>query len=113
MPIKTIKHAVTHLGLANIKSIIFAIEILGTFKGRLASDKFSDVDFWKHSIAGGIIASNTPGLWECGFRLGLFGRLLRNLGVLAIRQFMPGEFDKILELIDQEKRLLKTHARRY
>jgi len=37
--------------------------------------------------------------------------ILRNLGVLAIRQFMPGEFDKILELIEQEKRLLKMHAR--
>jgi HD-like signal output (HDOD) protein len=104
MPIKTIKHAVTHLGLANIKSIIFAIEILGTFKGHLVSEKFNDMDFWKHSIAGGIIASKyarTLGMQDLD--LVYLAAILRNLGVLAIRQFMPGEFDKILELIDQEK----------
>jgi HD-like signal output (HDOD) protein len=102
--IKTIKQAVTHLGLANIKNIIFAIEIIGTFKGNLASEKFSDADFWKHSIAGGIIASKyarTLGVQDLD--LVYMAAILRNLGVLAIRQFMPGEFDQILSLIEQEK----------
>jgi HD-like signal output (HDOD) protein len=102
--IKTIKHAITQLGLSNIKSIIFAIEILGTFKGHLASNKFSDINFWKHSIAGGIIASKyTRTLGAKDLDLVYMATILRNLGVLAIRQFMPGEFDKILELIELEK----------
>jgi HD-like signal output (HDOD) protein len=102
--IKTIRRAVTQLGLANIKNIIFAIEILGTFKGHLVSEKFSDVNFWKNSIAGGIIASKyarTLGMKDLD--VVYMAAILRNLGVLAIRQFMPGEFDKILELIELEK----------
>ncbi|HAJ80725.1 MAG TPA: hypothetical protein DCO75_13250 [Fibrobacteres bacterium] len=101
-PIKTIKHAVTQLGLANIKSIIFAIEILGEFKWRFSSEKFNEVDFWKHSIAGGIIASKyarTSGMYDPD--LFYIAAILRNLGVLAIRQFMPNEFSHILSLMEQ------------
>jgi HD-like signal output (HDOD) protein len=111
-PIRTIKHAVTHLGLANIKSIIFAIEILGTFKGHLVSEKFNDMDFWKHSIAGGIIASKyarTLGVQDLD--LVYMAAILRNLGVLAIRQFMPGEFDKILSMIEQDKTSFKDASK--
>jgi HD-like signal output (HDOD) protein len=103
-PIKTIKHAVTHLGLANIKNIIFAIEILGVFKGRLASETFNATDFWKHSIAGGIIASNyAKVLGSNESDLFYITAILRNLGVLALRQFMPEAFDKILSLVRRDQ----------
>lgn len=103
-PITTIKHAVTHLGLTNIKNVIFAVEILGIFKGQLTSKKFNDMDFWKHGIAGGIIASKVAQSagWQ-DMDLFYMAAILRDLGVLAIRQFMPGEFEKILSLTEYEK----------
>lgn len=101
-PVKTIKQAVIKLGLSNIKSILFSIEMFGIFKGTSSSKGFNEKDFWKHSVAGAIIASKYAETDSSATDPDVIyiAALIRNLGVLAIRQFIPGEFDIIVKLME-------------
>lgn len=94
--IKTIKAAVIHMGMANVKSTIFAIAVLGVFKNNCSSERFPEVDFWKHSIAGGLIAAKFAQTAFCDIDTFYIAALLRNIGILAVRQFMPGDFEEML-----------------
>jgi HD-like signal output (HDOD) protein len=110
--ISTMTGAVVHLGLENVRRILFAIEIIGIFKANSVLTFFNEVNFWKHSVAGAILASeigpsmkvnNTEDIYLCG--------LLRNIGVLAIRQFLPKEFFQIYELIGKKSMTFKEASK--
>ncbi len=102
--IKSIKQAVIHLGIDNIKKLLFAVEMLGVFKGNCASDKFSEIDFWKHTLAGAILASKYASFIKtCPADIAYAAALMRDIGILAIRQFTPDEFDRILLHKDAER----------
>lgn len=60
------------------------------------------MDFWKHSVAGAIIASKYAEFDSSVTDPDVIyiAALIRNLGVLAIRQFIPGEFDIIVKLME-------------
>jgi HD-like signal output (HDOD) protein len=101
--ISGIVNAVVHLGLDNIKKIVFAVEIIGVFNAYMENIDFNESDFWKHSLTGAMLAAeislqnrgrDTETLYCAG--------LLRNIGVLAIRQFMPAEFQAIMEKIAKQ-----------
>lgn len=98
--ISTMTGAVVHLGLDNIRRILFAIEMIGLFRANSVMTCFDEKNFWKHSVAGALLAAelgaadgipDTESVYLCG--------LLRNIGVLAIRQFLPKEFYRIYELV--------------
>lgn len=103
--INTVSQAVINLGLENIKQILFAIEIIGVFRAELSSKKFEEELFWRHSIATGFLAVeigaakkypvNPETLYITG--------ILRNIGVLAVRQFLPAEFDAIITLMEKNR----------
>jgi HD-like signal output (HDOD) protein len=103
-PVNTINDAVVVMGSSNLKSMLLAIEFIGVFHGRGASKRFDDYEFWKHSLAGAQISSyyakhvrmDNP---ECFY----ISALIRNIGLLAIRQFMPEEFEIILNMVENEK----------
>jgi two-component system cell cycle response regulator len=95
--------AVVHLGLENVRRILLAIELIGVFKANSVLTFFNEINFWKHSVAGALLASelsstaaknDTESAYLCG--------LLRNVGVLAIRQFLPKEFFQIYEMIGKK-----------
>jgi HD-like signal output (HDOD) protein len=119
--ISTIKQAVLHLGSFNVKSILFAIEVIGIFKGKLSSSVwFNETTFWKHSIAGAIISSKyAKSINASDPEIFYLASLIRNIGVLAIRQFMPGDFERILlemkggrvDFREASKRVLKVSHR--
>jgi HD-like signal output (HDOD) protein len=95
--VKTIKEAVVHLGMENIKRILFAIDLIGIFKGNYVSEQFSEMDFWNHTLAGAILASKYATFKKsCNPEIAYVAALFRNIGVLAIRQFLPVEFNQIL-----------------
>ena len=104
-PAKTIKQAVIVLGSSNIKSILFSIEMLGIFRGQGSSKKFNEVDFWRHSVAGAIVASRYAkfDLATTDTDIVYVAALIRNIGVLALRQFVPWEFEAILGRMEHEK----------
>jgi HD-like signal output (HDOD) protein len=95
--IKTIKNAIIHLGIENIKKLLFAVEMIGVFKGRCAAENFSEIDFWKHTLAGAILASKyTAFKKSCDPDVAYAAALLRDIGILAVRQFAPEEFEKMV-----------------
>ena len=100
-PVDTVSHAVVTLGIRNIQQILFAIELFGVFKGEGIRTKFSEETFWKHSLAGAMIVgelckSDTTIEAEAAY----LAALLRNFGVLAIRQYLTDEFETINALIE-------------
>lgn len=103
--INTISQAVVNLGLDNIKQVLFAIEIIGVFKAEFYSKKFSEELFWRHSIATGFLASALGRSKKYSLdpeTLNIAG-ILRNIGVLAVRQFLPAEFEEILDMMEKKK----------
>jgi HD-like signal output (HDOD) protein len=101
--IKTIKGAVVHLGIDNIKKLLFAVEMLGIFRGQCVSEKFSEIDFWRHTLAGAILASKYAAYRKsCDPDVAYAAALLRDIGMLAVRQFFPAEFDQMLLIQETE-----------
>ena len=112
--INNITGAVIHLGLETVRRILFAIEMIGLFRANSVLTFFNEVNFWKHSVAGALLATELgktsssdkvrdEGYYICG--------LLRNIGVLAIRQFLPKEFHQIYDLIGKKKLPFKTASK--
>jgi HD-like signal output (HDOD) protein len=102
--IMNIKHAIVHLGAFNINRLLFAIEMLGVFRGHGSSKSFTEADFWSHTLAGAHLASKYAVFKKsCDADIAYIAGLLRNIGVLAIRQFAPREFERMLLLQTLEK----------
>jgi len=110
--INNITGAVVHLGLENVRRILLAVELIGVFRANSVLTFFNEINFWKHSVAGGLLASelsssskknDTESSYLCG--------LLRNIGVLAIRQFLPKEFYQIYEMIGKKNVPFKTASK--
>lgn len=100
-PVDTVSHAVVTLGIQNIQQIIFAIELFGVFRGEGIRGKFSEEEFWKHSLAGAMIVEELC-LTDKGLdrETAYLAALLRNIGILAIRQHLTSEFETINALIE-------------
>ncbi|MBN1129193.1 MAG: HDOD domain-containing protein [Chitinispirillaceae bacterium] len=110
--IGTMTGAVVHLGLENVRRILFAIEMIGLFRANSVMTRFNEKNFWKHNVSGALLASelgadagiqNTESAYLCA--------LLRNIGVLAIRQFLPREFYTINELISKRSLSFKQASK--
>lgn len=101
--ITTMTGAVVHLGLENVRRILFAIEIIGVFRANSVLTFFNEVNFWKHSVAGALLASEIGAMTKVHSGEDIYlCALLRNIGVLAIRQFLPREFFQIYDLIGKK-----------
>jgi HD-like signal output (HDOD) protein len=95
--INRITDAVIHLGVNNIKKILFAIEMIGMFKGSQAIEGFDEVAFWKNTVGGAVMAQELAFLRKITDTETVFlAAMLRNIGVLIIRQFAPSEFILIM-----------------
>lgn len=98
--ISTVSQAVVTLGLQNIQQILFAIELFGVFKGEGIRSDFSEETFWKHSLAGAMLTEELCSSdRKIDSETAYLAALLRNIGVLAIRQYLTGEFEIINALM--------------
>jgi HD-like signal output (HDOD) protein len=110
--ISTVSQAVVVLGIQNIQQVLFAIELFGVFKGEGIRSTFSEETFWKHSLAGAMIAeklcdSDTSIDRETAY----LAALLRDIGVLAIRQYLTTEFEIIIALMETNAIDFRTASR--
>jgi HD-like signal output (HDOD) protein len=102
--ISTIKHAIVHLGAYNVKRLLFAVEMMGIFHGCGSTKDFPEMQFWSHTLAGAHLASKYAALKKsCDPAIAYVAGLLRNIGVLAIRQYAPREFERMVLLQAVEK----------
>jgi HD-like signal output (HDOD) protein len=108
---ETIKQAVVKLGEENIKRIVFAIEMIGKYCVFHHETNFDEKQFWKHTLAGALISSKYAAFKNLDEDKTYVTTLFRNLGVLAIRQYMPIEFGYILEVINNSEVDFATASR--
>lgn len=102
--IGTVSEAVLHLGLQMVKRIVLAVELIGLYRNRSDTSGFDIGDFWRHTLAGAMIArelaqNNRFAEPEAAY----VSALLRDLGVLVIRQYFPDLFVEILTLINSRR----------
>ncbi len=96
--VETIKEAVFHLGFNEIKNLIVALSVLTTFSNLKGTKNFSLLEFWKHSVAVGVISKlignacgekNTENYFLAG--------VIHDIGKLFFVQFFADEYDKVIE----------------
>lgn len=96
--VETIKDAVFHLGFNEIKNLVVALSVVTTFTNKKATKNFSLLEFWKHSVAVGVISKligvacgekNTENYFLAG--------VIHDIGKLFFVQFFNEEYDKVIE----------------
>jgi HD-like signal output (HDOD) protein len=94
--IRTISQAIVHLGLDRVNQLIMAIEMIGMFTSKRWNYHFDDKMFLKSSIAGAMLCEKLGSRLGLNDTQGLFiSGMLRNFGVLVIREYFPDLFNNI------------------
>ena len=103
--VETITHAVTIIGMAQLRDLVLATTVVNQFKG--VSNKINMQSFWHHSIAVGLVAriiaiyrreSNAERYYVLG--------MLHDLGYLVMYLNIPDEANKARETYESENMLL-------
>lgn len=96
--IDSIEKAIFYLGFREVSDIVFAMTVMKVFKKNHIFSLFSPVDFWRHSIAVGIISReiaaarklrNLENYFLCG--------VIHDIGKLLLWEDFEREFTKALE----------------
>jgi HD-like signal output (HDOD) protein len=95
--IDSVSRAIVHLGLKTVVQFVYAMDMMGVFRGGKDAPGFNEPVFWKSSLAGALLAQEIAR--HCGIAdaqpLFLAG-LLRDIGVLVVRQYFPDLFSDVL-----------------
>ncbi|RME00315.1 MAG: HDOD domain-containing protein, partial [Calditrichaeota bacterium] len=92
-----INHAVVLLGFNAVRNTVLSISVFESFKSS-NSGIFDRREFWKHSIATGIIARLLAKELKLGQEEEAFsGGILHDLGKLVLDQHLPKRFARILD----------------
>ncbi len=118
--VKSLKMAISILGLNEIRNLVFAISVFSSFRKLQDSEYFSFSDFWKHSagvakIALAITKFLKLNLGEAEFVAGL----LHDIGRLILQSYFPEDYSEVfrsaevngMSLVAAEQKLWDvTHA---
>ncbi|MCO5295430.1 MAG: HDOD domain-containing protein [Fimbriimonadaceae bacterium] len=96
-PIASVGRAVTMLGLNTVRSLVVSIGFQNFSSGRSRSQRFSKVEFWKHSLAVALAARvlarmKAPALAEEAYTAGL----MHDMGLMIVDRFCPAELDRAI-----------------
>jgi HD-like signal output (HDOD) protein len=105
--ITTISHAIVHLGLDAVVNYVFALEMMNTFHSSHNQDGFNGALFWKSSLAGALLAQELAIKGEAfnedvGPETAFLSGLLRDIGVLVLRQYFPDIFLEICDCVSKK-----------
>jgi HD-like signal output (HDOD) protein len=96
--IQNLTQAVSHLGTELARKIVLAVELIGIYRGEGSLAHFSELRFWKHTLAGaGVSREIALRTKASDIETCFIAAMLRNIGVLAIRQYFPDTFRDIIE----------------
>jgi HD-like signal output (HDOD) protein len=91
--VESVGHAISLLGLMQLKSIVFGISVMGVF----GEDQKAE---WEHSYTSSLLMERL--LKECGIRSSVskdlpVGMLLHDLGKLILRKFSPKKYEMAIQ----------------
>lgn len=102
--IGSIKQAVSILGTNAVRSLVLSFSFLTMKRGKHKTT-FNFEKFWERSLASGVAAklilekvkdANTEEIFICG--------LLQNLGELILARTLSGQYDEILQIVEEQKK---------
>ena len=98
--ITSLKHAISYLGFANIRSLVFMVAVRSLYSSGVSKEIMESL--WKHAAASAIVARNiVMAMKDIGlnaeemFTLGL----LHDFGKVVLFKFYPEEYQKIVEQV--------------
>lgn len=102
--IVTVSHALVHLGLTAVVNYVFAIEMMNTFHASGVQSGFDGPVFWKNSLAGALLAQELAAQAGVDDAETVFlSGLLRNMGVLVLRQYFQDLFSDVCASVHAHK----------
>jgi HD-like signal output (HDOD) protein len=103
-PIDSVSRSIVHLGLDTVVRFVYAMEMMGFFRGGKDVPGFHDALFWKSGLAGALLAQEIAGKEKRADIESVFlGGLLRDIGVCVIRQYFPDLFEEIWLTIGKKR----------
>ncbi len=97
--IDTISKAIMYMGFTEVKNLVAALAILEMFSDAKVSAYFNPVEFWKYSVAVGVIARSLAQKAEKKAVEHYFlAGILHDLGKLLFYQCAPEEFSYALQI---------------
>lgn len=95
--ISSIHQAVVLMGFNTIQNTVLSVSVFDGFSGKI-NGNFSLKQFWKHSIACGIISSILEQNLKSGFRDEVFvAGLLHDMGKIILNRYFEEDFNMILD----------------
>lgn len=97
--ILSLKGAVLRLGLKLVLDLAYTLELPRIFAG---VGTFKQAQFWKHSLAVGVLSRHIAGKWELERRVGeqaYLAGLMHDVGVLVFYFLVPKEYREFLQKI--------------
>jgi HD-like signal output (HDOD) protein len=94
--ISSVSRAIVHLGLSTVVRFVYAMDIMGSFRGGKNVHGFHEALFWKSSLAGALLAQEIGGKEASIDEESVFlGGLLRDIGICVMRQYFPDLFEEM------------------
>ncbi|MGD9016860.1 MAG: HDOD domain-containing protein [Desulfobacterales bacterium] len=100
--ISSVHHAAQMLGINTVKNLAISFALIKTFSRQ--SNGFDYSDFWKDSLVAAvscklIAQAVQPEFAEDAFFLGL----LHNIGILVLVEYLPSEYEPVIQEVKEEK----------
>lgn len=101
--VSTIRQAVVLLGFNNIRNTVLSISVFQSFKGAVEGE-FDLRQFWKHSIATGVLTTFLDKRLKKGFQDETFvAGLLHDIGKIILNRYFHEEFEQALAHAQQNQ----------
>lgn len=99
-PVANVSQSIAHLGIKTVVNFVLAFEMIGMFHAREDLAQFDLNAFWKSSLAGAMLAQEIAIKLEVLDTESVFlSGLLRDIGVLVIRQYFPDIFERVCNTV--------------
>lgn len=99
--IDTISKAVFYLGFKEVQNLIFALSLMNIFSKDKVVDGFHPKEFWKHSIAVGIISRMmAEASGEKNLENYFLSGIIHDIGKLLFMEFAFDEYQEVSLLVD-------------
>ena len=101
--IMTVQDAVVLLGFSATKNTVMTISVIRTLNHESKVEEFNMQDFWKHSIATGLVSRYLAKKTQVDAEKAFVAGILHDIGKIILEQYFQEEMEKVLHLMRTQK----------
>lgn len=105
-PILDVRDAIVRLGFKQAMGLVCAMAVAKSLQREEKSLGFRRLEFWEHSLAAAVIASEIARQANCDPSEAFIGGLLHDIGKLILDQCLPEVFEQCIESAHRDGRAL-------